>query len=377
MNRFTKLMIVIALSMLVCVSGCKRKDTINNDPNNNDINGLYYGVASDSTFKIYNQSQLLYELPYKPYHKNVIVKGNTIYATIVENNSTNKIMSLWKNGHIQYNIITTYDVIPRGLCLGGNNIFTTGRIKVTSSDSYCGKVWKNRELLYTLEIPDGSGFFYTYMAVAVANDVYVSGSYYNNSSLHAIIWKNGNIYFTTEGGDRDCIRGIGYYNGSLYWYGSEGSSEDIDAHGKIWKDGHVICDAKEKNWASYGDINDAIIYNGDVWAAGFIHIEPGSVSDEGNEGMIGVVWKNGDILYEISDKLLTSSYNSNWSEVKLSSINIIDEDVYVSGIVYGIGGEITKIWRNGEEYLEINNGIYGVGNIVYLLKNGMNYNDQF
>ena len=102
-----------------------------------------------------------------------------------------------------------------------------------------------------------------------------------------------------------------------------------------------------------------------MFAAGYIH------SPE--LGEIGVVWKNGEILYQFAERDPMIIYDSR-SRVELGSINIIDGDVYVSG---RIGNKVPKIWKNGIEYQGIAEGIYGPGKSVYLLKNGMVYQDQF
>lgn len=386
MNRITRLLIVIILSILVCVSGCKKKDTINN-LENDDNNDFFYCVldeasTSDNMLKIYLGNNLLYELPKSTlvsYHFNhkIILKENKIYA-IVKNDSIDNVVSIWKNGHKLYSIIATQAISPGCLCLDGNNIITTVHIQ-----DKC-EIWKNNELLYTLEAPDSTRRILSYMAMTVSNDVYVSGlctGIYNNVFCRrATIWKNKNIIFSSEGGSYDRMVGIGYDNGNIYYYGNEESIGDPGGpHGKIWKNSNVICDAAEKDWAYYGEINDIVIYNDDVYAAGYIEIEPYHVSDHGNKGRVGVVWKNGDILYEIADQLPSGNYVSDNSYVELFSINIINGDVFVSGKVCGMssGDFIAKIWKNGVEYMDINEDIYGPGKTVYLLKNGINYEDQF
>ena len=387
MRRLT--FILVAL-MAIAIVGCNKED----NPNNEAI-GFYYSVvdyddySDNAIMKLYKGNQLLYELPRS---SSVIVKGNAVYAAVREEASPFWKLYLWKNGGRLFEL-PAQDVFPAGwsggcnLCLDGENIITTCTERIPSGEENryygIGKVWKNNQLLYTLELPDSARYTWPVKPLAVGNDIYVAGHFTKNN-YQAAVWKNTEIVFMSEGYHWDGMYGVGFYNGSLYYYGTDGSNvHGGGQHGKIWKDGEVICDTKEKDWAYYGVIRDAIIWQGDVYAAGYIETDSGQESDEGNTGRIGAVWKNGEILYEFAERYLPmSSYlysGDTRSWVELNSINIIDGDVFVSGHVYGnsSGLNVAKIWKNGVEYQGINEGIYGPGMTVTLLKNGMMYQDQF
>lgn len=383
-----KLFVLMAIIIAV-FTGCNKED----NPDNELIE-FYYSVvdyddySDDAVMRIYKGDQLLFELPKT---SSVIVKGNSIYAAIREKSSPYWKLSVWKNGNKLYEL-PAEDVFPAGgsgacgLCLNGNDVIVTCTEIIPTVNEYgynngIGKVWKNKQLLYTLELPDSARYTWPCKPVVVGDDIYVAG-FFTKNQYQGAIWKNGTLFFSTEGDSWDGMYGIGYFNGSLYYYGSAGSPGEGGPHGKIWKDGIVVCDVKEKSWARYGEINDAIIYNGDVYAAGYIHIDPGQESDEGNTGNIGVVWKNGEILYEFAERYLPMSPYLNDGDtrswVELNSINIIDGDVFVSGHVFGnsSGLNVAKIWKNGVEYQGVSEGIYGPGMTVTLLKNGMVYQNQ-
>lgn len=382
-----KIAFMLMTLMAIAIVGCNKED----NPNNEAIE-FYYSVvdyndySGNAIMKLYKGNQLLYELPGM---SSVIVKGNSLYAAIRKKTETSCKLYLWKDGVKLFEIPgqNIMSVGTCGLCLDGTDIITTCTEQTLSDegDMYrIGKIWRNDQFMYTLASSDSAWYKCPVKQPIVAGqDLYVAGYIYYPYVYQAVVWRNGEIVYMPEGGSQyDGMYGIGYYNGSLYYYGSSGSPGEGGPHGKIWKDGIVVCDVKEKSWASYGEIDDAIIYNGDVYAAGYIYIVPGQESDEGNTGRIGVVWKNGEILYEFAERYLPmSSYlydGDTRSWVELNSINIIDGDVFVSGHVFGNsdGLNVAKIWKNGVEYQGINEGIYGPGKTVTLLKNGMMYQDQ-
>lgn len=355
-----KRLFVIMVIIFTVFMGCNKENNPSND--NENIDGFYYCVVDEndnsdnSTMRIYKGNHLLYEIPKEAFTGNfsfchkIVVKGDALYATIKEKDPSNNTMSVWKNGQNLYN----FSAIIESLCIDGNNIISTGRSGNTSE----GYVWKNSELLYTLELPDSTKYLRTYMSVMAGNDVYVAGMYCcgnSDNNHYAAVWKNGTLFFQTDGWPWDSMYGIGYHNGNLYYYGREGNPP----HAKIWKNGKIeVEDGSE--------INDVIIYNNDVYAVG-------CGGDNNHHGSVGIVWKNGVRLYEIVDDLPESTnYDETSSSVELYSINIIDGDVYVSGRV----DWVPKIWKNGTEYQGISEGIYGPEKKVFLLKNGLEYQDQ-
>lgn len=382
-----KLFVLMAIIIAV-FTGCNKED----NPDNELIE-FYYSVvdyddySDNAIMKLYKGNQLLYELPRM---SSVIVKGNSLYAAIRKKTETSCKLYLWKDGVKLFEIpgqnIMSGGTGLCGLCLDGTDIITTCTEQTLSDegDMYrIGKVWRNDQFMYTLASSDSAWYKCPVnQPVVVGQDLYVAGYIYYPYVDQAVVWRNGEIVFMSEGYEWDCMYGVGYYNGGVYYYGSAGSPGEGGPHGKIWKNGVAICDVKEKNWAKYGEINDAIIYNGDVYAAGYIHIDPGQESDEGNTGNIGVVWKNGEILYEFAERYLPMSPYLNDGDtrswVELNSINIIDGDVFVSGHVFGnsSGLNVAKIWKNGVEYQGVSEGIYGPGMTVTLLKNGMVYQNQ-
>ena len=143
------------------------------------------------------------------------------------------------------------------LWVDGNDIIVaTSEKNPEDENEYFGKVWRNQHELCSLSMQK---YLVLLQPRVVGNNIYAPGyCYCGNDKYKGVIWRNGDVFFSTEGGYCDMIRSVGYYDGCLYYYGSESAPSEC-FHGKIWKDGEVICDVNEVSWCGYGEINDVII----------------------------------------------------------------------------------------------------------------------
>ncbi|MDR3046140.1 MAG: T9SS type A sorting domain-containing protein [Bacteroidales bacterium] len=211
-----------------------------------------------------------------------------------------------------------------------------------------GKVWKNREELYTLsEETKLSGpisiFIDEHNGV---EDVYVSGVVSSTglgADARAVVWKNGEVLYLIDGPYGSGAITVFVHNGDVYFGGDEnvrylsvnGRIRE-DPVGKVWKNGVEIYSVSTPNYPAV--IMSVYVSGNDVYAGGR-QIAIGSCSD-------GKIWKNGEELYSFGPP---DGYSDCMNSV--NSIRVVGNDVYAAGR-YGYDG---RVWKNGEMLYHFHN----------------------
>ena len=199
-------------------------------------------------------------------------------------------------------------------------------------------------------------------------DIYVAGNEgewevdpISQSARHrnfATVWKNGErLYRLTDGGF------LAYANSVFVSVCPEDTerSDDVYAAGeewnaqvwvaKVWKNGSLLYTLSDGT--SNAHANSVFVYNGDVYVAGHERV---------GHRFVAKVWKNGSLLYTISNGILAANANS---------VFVYNGDVYVAGqeemLVPVAGSEsdlqgiwVAKVWKNG---LLLHNLTDGTGDI--------------
>ena len=118
-------------------------------------------------------------------------------------------------------------------------------------------------------------------------DVYTAGSESNGTKDVAKVWKNKKAIFKTDGSKNAIARSVYVVGDDVYVAGGEGGVT------KVWKNGEELYELADK-----GSVSCIVVYNGDVYVAGF--------EGEGSN-LEPKVWKNGKELYSLANKGIAQS----------------------------------------------------------------------
>ena len=243
---------------------------------------------------------------------------------------------IWKNGEVLY----TLNEEVWGIVMHNGDIYACGH--KDNGDRVYGVIWKNGTELYTLYGTHKHLRIYD-IKVTASGDVYTCG----DDGYQAIVWKNDDRYYKQ---DNDHSRNFGLFmdGNDAYSAGYKGrfttttggagpyvSSVYGDIGGwtksRVWKNGkalHTLTDGFDMSFAT-----DVIVVNGDVYVTGVSYDAP-------------IVWKNGKQWYRLS-----SSANYRYDSMP-HSITSYKNDIYVGGNI----DSKAKVWKNGLIYRDYGNG---------------------
>ncbi|WP_455593548.1 hypothetical protein [Bacteroides sp.] len=148
---------------------------------------------------------------------------------------------------------------------------------------------------------------------------------YDKAGEYEAAWvftpRNADIYETVEGTTRITTACIDIYTCG---YEMEGNRNI----GKVWKNGQVLYTLSDGSNNSYS--YSLVVWNGDIYTCG-------------SDGTISKVWKNGQVLYTLSD-----GSNNSYSY----SLVVWNGDIYTCGY----DGTIGKVWKNGQVLYTLSDG---------------------
>ena len=231
-----------------------------------------------------------------------------------------------------------------GLFICDNDVYIAGSISQGTSMTDCPTLWKNG-------IPQSigeTGNFNNATSVFVdGNDIY---AVINENDI-GYLWKNGDkidIY-------ADEVNSVFVYEGNVYIAGT------MNDKPTLWINGHPKYLA-----TSSGSAKKICVYNGDVYATGYI----GSIL--GNSS--AVLWKNGnlhkladsgeayDIIFDDNGNIYIAGVMNNYATLWIDgdpvilenrkstaySVAIFKDDVYVGGLGFdSTGRSCSRLWKNG------------------------------
>lgn len=237
--------------------------------------------------------------------------------------------------------------------LSGSMLSTANAIYVDGSDVYVGgyvmnssfmqvaAVWKNGEehilsekLSAVNDILVDNGDVY-----AVGNDEVLIEEYGYTENT-ATLWKNYEVeyYFTRtgEGGVSrpSYARAVFIEDGAVYAGGCQAVPYSLNDEGYVWKETQELWHfpMSETGEVTGVVVEDIFVSGGDVYSAGYKNTLTNSY---------GVIWKNGEELWNGNDYGTTSEFHS---------VFVNGSDVYFTGSVAGDDWVFEgKVWKNGEE----------------------------
>jgi|GEM_PF-697673 len=225
----------------------------------------------------------------------------TIYiAGYTNNNSSNGIAKIWKNGVATSLTDGKSDGFAYGLFVSGNDIYVAG------ADGFFAKYWKNG---IGTNLTDGSGTAYAHSIFVKGQDVYVAGVV---GAGVVTLWKNGVATTLSDGKDPFAMANSVFVNGSdVFVCGTDHGSA------KIWKNGVAMNLSDGK---SHGVAYAVVVNDNHVYVAG-------------TENDVAKIWKDG-----IGKNLTDGSNNA-----VAYSIAVNERGVFVAGN----DGPFASMWVNG------------------------------
>jgi hypothetical protein len=211
---------------------------------------------------------------------------------------------VWKNNDIIIKLDPFFQAID--FAIDVNDIYVIGLVYNPQFGSYQGKLWKNGVLSNLTSTGKES-----FSSITIKNhDIYIAGYIYIGNNSYAAYWKNGTPTILTNGTTESGINSIEIFENNVYVMGFEKNSNDVSV-AKYWKNGIPTLLTNGNYDATAGTIR---FIENDVYVNGV------EIDSNGNEVL--KYWKNGE------EKTLT---NRNYYYPKISSMEIIDNNVYTIG----------------------------------------------
>ena len=197
----------------------------------------------------------------------------------------------------------------------GLDVYTVGNKEIESE--YRAALWRG-STLQILENGGGSYSFGSCGCVADNGDVYVGGYQLITSPgsgvYQGLVWHNGTILYTMPMSSR--IDDMTFYDGNIYSVVNQAS-------------GYCVYKNDEIIFSNGSEFNCIFIDGGDIYVGGYEDSHP-------------KVWKNGEVLYDVSQ-----------TRFRVSDLWVNSNDVYFKG--YSDWDKSVKVWKNGEELYSFNN----------------------
>ncbi len=266
---------------------------------------------------------------------NIYVVGAT------NNNSSNGIAKIWKNGVATSLTDGSNDAHAYSVFLSSTDVYVAG------SDGFFAEYWKNG---VATKLTDGTGTAYAHSIYVSGTDVFVAGVV---GAGVATLWKNGVATNLTDGSDVFADANSVFVNGTDVYVAGRNNNKAV-----VWKNGAATALTDGTN---IGEAFSIVVNGSDVYAAG-------------SDGSTAKYWKNGvatsltdgsnlavarsiaidnsgGVFVSFTDGNLAKSlaYGSTVtltngsSQAFANAIAVNGTDVYVAGVE----GNSDEIWING------------------------------
>ena len=258
---------------------------------------------------IYKNGEILYQLsqPESGVHclanEVYVSEDGSVYAAGFELDiySNTSVGLVWKDGQVR----NTYagegkSIYTNSMDVQGNDIYVAGYY--TEGEFLIPLYCKNEEMVDLMspgavgEYPDQGEA--NDIVVTDNGDVYVTGYARRDEDgkSNATVWKNGEMQYWGEAGVSSISNAIYVHDGVVYICGN-------GTWGDAWSAAYWIDMARCPLSQYYTDYNDIVVVDGDVYTGG-----NEIVGDTGTSN--GLVWKNGEELFNISEEGWDASVHS-------------------------------------------------------------------
>jgi hypothetical protein len=201
----------------------------------------------------------------------------------------NKLFGVWaegfegwmfhKNGISQPIIDTASNISPSGIAVLGDDLYVSGSSsyhdgRPESRSEQHAQCWKNGVLIFRENATSHAFSIFIYQ-----NDIYMAGYVYNDASINACYWKNGQRVNLTDENVASIAKSIFVVGSKVYVSGMQNDQA------VYWKDGSAIVLTSQ---GPYSMANSIFVKGTDVHVAGHEHGYP-------------AYWKN-DVKQDISNQ---------------------------------------------------------------------------
>ena len=268
----------------------------------------------------------------------VIVVDDNVYACGIEGEEA----KVWKNDEVLYtlDVASTYYILaPTSIAISGDDIYVT-TYELTETFDYIGRFWKNGV--------EQSGYEDAVELRSVfidGDDIYIAGK----TNTHATIWKNNTPIYTYASSYDGSFLSVVVANGDVYhmggdygYYGKSPLKDNTikreflpkntkDVGISVWKNGEIL-------YPLATQVYGAGLYfsNGVIYAAG-------QVPDE-NDVCQATIWADG----------IATVLDEAWSAT--SSVFVVGDDIYAAGFSGDFPELDAVLWKNGEAIILATDG---------------------
>lgn len=252
--------------------------------------------------------------------KDVTVAAPVTYVAGFENNGSNSVAKLWKDGVATSLSDGTRPAVARSVFVSGSDVYVCG-------DEYNGTnsnvvLWKNG---VRTDITAGSLHSIATRMYVKGSDVYIAGSQRSSSGVdRAVYWKNGVINFLTAGTYRgNATEIIVTEDDNVYVSGYEGNGTVFVA--KVWRNGVQTVLGN----GTYHSAGRGLALQGTTAVIGGYHLN--------SAGLVSaLVWP-------------AATYISGSAQCDIYDVFTEGSDLYAVGYEYRSGKYAALSWKNGVE----------------------------
>ncbi|MDJ1481057.1 IPT/TIG domain-containing protein [Cytophagaceae bacterium YF14B1] len=205
------------------------------------------------------------------------------------------------------------------IAISGKHIYIGGMANFGYSPK--ALLWKDGQLT---QLYNGTEDVFVNSIFVNNNDVYVAGYSYKDKKRTAVYWKNNQVVKLGSESDDDFANAIAVVNNDVYVVGRK------NYVGTYWKNGQPVV---LKGESTETDAKAIAIVNNDVYIAGSEYIYTSEY-----QGSQAMYWKNGEPV-RLNDAQTTSATSSD--------IKVVNNDVYVTGLLSKNDQTIAVYWKNG------------------------------
>lgn len=263
--------------------------------------------------------------------------GYDIYTAGYTTPASKAVATVWKNGQLLYTLTDgTNDAWAYAVCVSDGTVYAAGYER--QGDRIVAKVWENGTLKYTPGAPGADS--YAYSVFAANGSLYTAGSEESGGALTAKIWKDGDaLYAYSVSPAVSQARSVCVSGGDVYAAGSlqSGLTKPLAVVWKNDKAHYTLSDGETP-----AGVNALCLSGRTLYAAG-------------HSGGAAAVWKDKELLYTLTDG---SSY------AEATAVCRFGHTLYTAGYHTDGFEEEGVVWKEGQELFDLSDGP-GSGSMPY------------
>ena len=334
-NRFTNTLLPVIFTVLAGFAACSSDDDAPEPPKPSgyDIYTAGYTTpASKAVATVWKNRQQLYTLTdgtNDAWAYAVCVSGGTVYAAGYERQGDRIVAKVWENGTLKYTPGSPgADSYAYSVFAANGSLYTAGSEE--NDGALTAKIWKDGDALYAYSVSPAVS---QARSVCVSGgDVYAAGSLQSGLTKPlAVVWKNDKAHYTLSDGETPAgVNALCLSGRTLYAAGHSGGAA------AVWKDKELLYTLTDGS--SYAEATAVCRFGHTLYTAGY-HTD--GFEEE------GVVWKEGQELFDLSDDPGSGSMPY--------SVAVCYDDIFTAGTIFGTT-RTAVVWHGDEIRYTLSDG---------------------